>query len=154
MARADWDALKRGQGCPMCAGLARADRVDEYGYPVGELALSRLRLCVDQYARGYCVLICHRHGPETYDLAPPEATAFLSDLSLAAGAIATAFSAEKMNLLLLGNAVPHLHAHLIPRYYGDPAPGAPFLPGSEPVRVAEAEYLARAARIRHAIMAG
>ncbi len=31
----------------------------------------------------------------------------------------------KMNFQLLGNAVPHLHCHILPRYYGDPAPSPP-----------------------------
>ena len=31
----------------------------------------------------------------------------------------------KMNLLTMGNAVPHLHTHVVPRYHDDPAPGAP-----------------------------
>ena len=29
-----------------------------------------------------------------------------------------------MNLQFLGNAVPHLHCHIIPRFYSDAAPGS------------------------------
>ena len=32
----------------------------------------------------------------------------------------------KMNYQTLGNTVPHLHTHLIPRFAEDPAPGHPF----------------------------
>ena len=32
----------------------------------------------------------------------------------------------KMNYEVLGNALPHLHTHLVPRYLDDPAPGRPF----------------------------
>jgi diadenosine tetraphosphate (Ap4A) HIT family hydrolase len=27
--------------------------------------------------------------------------------------------------MTLGNTVPHLHTHVLPRYRGDPAPGGP-----------------------------
>jgi diadenosine tetraphosphate (Ap4A) HIT family hydrolase len=30
-----------------------------------------------------------------------------------------------MNYLTLGNWVPHLHTHVVPRYTHDPAPGGP-----------------------------
>jgi diadenosine tetraphosphate (Ap4A) HIT family hydrolase len=31
----------------------------------------------------------------------------------------------KVNYMLLGNSVPHLHTHVFPRYPDDPAPGGP-----------------------------
>lgn len=31
----------------------------------------------------------------------------------------------KLNYLTLGNALPHLHTHIVPRYADDPAPGRP-----------------------------
>ena len=31
-----------------------------------------------------------------------------------------------MNYQTLGNTVPHLHTHLLPRFTEDPAPGRPF----------------------------
>lgn len=40
-----------------------------------------------------------------------------------------------VNYQLFGNAVPHVHAHVIPRYLDDPAPGRP-LP--DPVSTAAA----------------
>jgi diadenosine tetraphosphate (Ap4A) HIT family hydrolase len=43
-----------------------------------------------------------------------------------------------MNYQLLGNSVPHLHVHLVPRYLDDPAPGKP-LPW-EPKLIAQPEY--------------
>jgi diadenosine tetraphosphate (Ap4A) HIT family hydrolase len=30
-----------------------------------------------------------------------------------------------MNYMTLGNTVPHLHTHVVPRYRDDPAPGRP-----------------------------
>jgi diadenosine tetraphosphate (Ap4A) HIT family hydrolase len=34
-------------------------------------------------------------------------------------------AASRSNYELLGNAVPHLHTHLVPRYIDDIAPGRP-----------------------------
>jgi diadenosine tetraphosphate (Ap4A) HIT family hydrolase len=56
-----------------------------------------------------------------------------------------------MNFEILGNAVPHLHCHIKPRYYGDPAPGRPIsLDGAE-TRLTAPEYAARVATIRAAL---
>jgi diadenosine tetraphosphate (Ap4A) HIT family hydrolase len=56
-----------------------------------------------------------------------------------------------MNVQILGNAVPHLHAHLVPRYYGDPAPSRPLDPGLQTVMLVSAEYQERVQRIQAAL---
>lgn len=56
--------------------------------------------------------------------------AFFRDLVEAAQALDAAFGPTKMNVEILGNSVPHLHCHLVPRYYGDPAPGRPMPTGA------------------------
>jgi diadenosine tetraphosphate (Ap4A) HIT family hydrolase len=35
------------------------------------------------------------------------------------------FKPVKLNYMTLGNTVPHLHTHVLPRYQDDPAPGGP-----------------------------
>jgi diadenosine tetraphosphate (Ap4A) HIT family hydrolase len=51
-----------------------------------------------------------------------------------ASAVERHFRPVKLNYQLLGNAVPHLHTHLVPRYADDPAPGRPldFPDGARP----------------------
>ena len=39
--------------------------------------------------------------------------------------VARGFEAKKMNYGLLGNQMPHIHWHLIPRLSNDPAPQEP-----------------------------
>jgi diadenosine tetraphosphate (Ap4A) HIT family hydrolase len=41
-------------------------------------------------------------------------------------AITAAFNPIKLNYDILGNAVPHLHVHIVPRYTDDPRPGWSF----------------------------
>jgi len=56
-----------------------------------------------------------------------------------------------MNVNLLGNLVPHLHAHLVPRYYGDSAPGRPIDPGLQVVTLTPDEYQERVRQIQAAL---
>jgi diadenosine tetraphosphate (Ap4A) HIT family hydrolase len=56
-----------------------------------------------------------------------------------------------MNFQILGNAVPHLHCHIIPRFYGDPAPGKPLDPYSRRLTLAAKEYEQRVTLIREAL---
>jgi diadenosine tetraphosphate (Ap4A) HIT family hydrolase len=61
------------------------------------------------------------------------------------------FRPVKMNFEILGNAVPHLHCHIKPRYYGDPAPGKPIHPDERVVRLSPTEYEQRVGQIRTAL---
>lgn len=135
MPRAQWDALVRGDGCPLCRDLASATRANQYRYTVADLTMSRLGLAVNQSVPGYCVLVCTKHVREPYDLSRDERTAFFEDMMRAAQALETVFHPVKMNFEILGNAVPHLHCHIKPRYYGDPAPGKPIHPDERVVRL-------------------
>jgi len=49
-----------------------------------------------------------------------EFTAFMAEARQAARAIAGAFRPDLMNYASLGNVMPHLHWHLVPRYRTDP----------------------------------
>jgi len=149
MQREQWDALVRGEDCPACAEV-RSGATDE-GNVVARLQLSHLRLMHNQFVPGYCVLVCTRHVPEVYHLAPEEQMNFFQDLARAAQALDRAFAPVKMNINLLGNLVPHLHAHLVPRYYGDPAPGRPIDPGEQVVRLAQGEFQERVRLIQAAL---
>jgi diadenosine tetraphosphate (Ap4A) HIT family hydrolase len=68
-----------------------------------------------------------------------------------ARALIGAYRPLKMNYETLGNSLPHLHTHLIPRYAdGDPRPGQPFpLSATAPAaRIPEERLLAEAADLR------
>ncbi len=56
-----------------------------------------------------------------------------------------------MNYQILGNAGPHLHCFLQPRFYGDSEPGWPIDPYQEQVLLAPKEYTRRVSLIRAAL---
>lgn len=149
--RDEWDALVRGEGCPLCAAVVSTEPGDEHGYTVADLRFGRLRLGANQFNPGYCVLICLRHAIEPYHLDPAERALFFDDLMWAARAIERAFHPIKLNFELLGNAVPHLHCHLKPRYYGDPCPARPLDLDRYSRLLTPAEYADMAERLRAAL---
>jgi diadenosine tetraphosphate (Ap4A) HIT family hydrolase len=142
MPREQWDALLRGDDCPACDEV-RSGVTDE-GYVVARLQVSQLRLMRNQFQAGYSVLVCMQHVPEPYHLSPEDQVRFFQDL-------VRVFAPTKMNINLLGNLVPHLHAHLVPRYYGDPAPGRPIDPNVQVVMLTPGEYQQRVRLIQEAL---
>jgi diadenosine tetraphosphate (Ap4A) HIT family hydrolase len=46
----------------------------------------------------------------------------MEEVNLVAKVVAQVFEAKKMNYELLGNQLPHIHWHVIPRLANDPAP--------------------------------
>jgi diadenosine tetraphosphate (Ap4A) HIT family hydrolase len=148
MPRERWDALVRGEGCPLCAEIASTQVENEFGATIADLRISRLRLARNQYVKGYCVLVCHRHVREPHELPAAERALFFEDMCCVGAALEHAFGADKMNFEVLGNAVPHLHAHIKPRYYGDPAPSRPIWVDAETIHLTPSEYASRIALIR------
>lgn len=151
MPRDQWDALVRGEGCPACAEVTSSEPENEHGFYVTDLELSRLRLAANQFVTGYCVLICHRHVREPYELSKQDRSLFFDDLMRVGWALERVFNPVKMNFTILGNAVPHLHAHILPRYYGDPAPNHPIDPNADQVLIEREECAQRIDLIRSAL---
>jgi diadenosine tetraphosphate (Ap4A) HIT family hydrolase len=109
---------------------------------IRELPVSVAVLGEDQFYRGYSLVIAKTHATELYQLPEPEATQYFRDMLRVAEAIATAFKPRKLNYECLGNTVPHLHWHVIPRYDGDPKAARPIWEHSHPPRVPSAEEAA------------
>lgn len=120
----DWEARLAGRGCVLCASLGAGD--SDYHVHVADAAYSELRLERRTRIKGYCVVIWrHGHVAEPTDLDTDRACGYWTEVLAASRAIFEVFSPLKVNYLTLGNTVPHLHTHLVPRYRDDPAPGAP-----------------------------
>jgi diadenosine tetraphosphate (Ap4A) HIT family hydrolase len=73
---------------------------------------------------GYAVAIWkHQHVAEPTQLPAEQAVGFWLDTLRAGAAIERHRRPVKLNYLTLGNALPHLHTHIVPRYADDPVPG-------------------------------
>jgi len=151
MPREKWESLVRGDECPLCAEVALKENDNEFGYTVADLSISRLTLMRNQYVSGYCVLVCHKHIREPYELPVEEYHKFFEDMIRAGQCLEKVFGADKMNFQILGNIVPHLHCHIEPRYYGDPAPNRPIDPNTKTVILKPEEYQKRIKQIRKAL---
>ena len=149
-----WEALVRGDACPLCAECQDSKPINKHGYSVADLHFSRLRLSANQYVAGYCVLICKRHVKEPYNLTDEEQSLFFQDLMDAGRAIEQVFHPIKMNFKFLGNLVPHLHVHIEPRYYGDPAPGRPIDNSEKIITLTPQEYQERINKLKEALGRG
>jgi diadenosine tetraphosphate (Ap4A) HIT family hydrolase len=131
---------KRGEGCPICAeGRPEENRAGTRIF-AGEVSDAYLRRTGIQ--RGYTIVTWRgRHVAEPTELGPEEAGAYWSEVLRVARALEEHLRPVKLNYNLLGNEVPHLHTHVIPRYADDPRPGWPFpFPEDEPPPHPEDEF--------------
>jgi diadenosine tetraphosphate (Ap4A) HIT family hydrolase len=88
---------------------------------IADLQVSTAILCTNQICRGYTILIYNKaHITELFQLEREDQIAYSEDLVKVAKAIYDAYHPHKMNYELLGNSVPHLHWHIIPRQKTDP----------------------------------
>jgi diadenosine tetraphosphate (Ap4A) HIT family hydrolase len=92
---------------------------------VAELPSGLVHLKSDADYRGYCILICSRHVVELHEMTESERQQWIEDVARVGKAINDVCQPAKLNVSMLGNVVPHLHCHIMPRYPGDPEWGGP-----------------------------
>jgi diadenosine tetraphosphate (Ap4A) HIT family hydrolase len=142
--------------CPLCQ--PRPDDSDHW-ILVAKLSVSTLYLDRNQTYRGHCQLIYdggHVEGLE--HLSRDDFARVADDLHHAARAISHACLPDHMNYASLGNVVPHLHWHLVPRYKSDPRWGAPIytsdLAEMPVTRLSNGQYRDLAQEIHRQVMTG
>lgn len=69
---------------------------------------------------GYCRVILNEHCTEMTDLPAPKRVALMRVVFAVESVLRAQLRPDKINLASLGNQVPHLHWHVIPRYRDDP----------------------------------
>jgi diadenosine tetraphosphate (Ap4A) HIT family hydrolase len=118
-------ALKQGEGCPMCEQGRPEETRHGVRFFAGEVSDAYLQR--EDIQRGYSVVVWRgRHVAEPTELSAEEATAYWLETLRVGRAIENVLEPVKLNYDLLGNSLPHLHTHVVPRYADDPRPGWPF----------------------------
>lgn len=108
---------ERGLTCKACDG-----RWPSQDHRIADLGLTVAYLFEDQFFPGWTVLVFKRHATELYELTKEERSQMIEEVTAAAQALAEEFRPVKVNYGLLGNQLPHIHWHVVPRLTDDPAP--------------------------------
>ncbi len=106
--------------CKACLGTW--PRQDHF---IADLELSKVYLHDDQFFPGWTVVVFQRHATELFHLTPTERSRLIEEVNHVAKTLAEIYQARKINYELLGNQLPHIHWHVIPRLGNDPAPLEP-----------------------------
>ncbi|RII26393.1 MAG: HIT family protein [Geobacter sp.] len=101
--------------CPMCTKWS-----DEPELRIAELDHCYVLLNRDQFFPGYCFVFTKDHVTELFHLEREVRTAVMEEVTVVAAALYRLLQPAKINYELLGNMVPHMHWHLVPRFTTDP----------------------------------
>jgi diadenosine tetraphosphate (Ap4A) HIT family hydrolase len=124
-----------GGGCVLCQG--------DGGRVLWRDEFCRVVLADEPDYPGFCRVILQEHVKEMTDLAAAEQQRLMAAVFAVEAAVREILLPDKINLASLGNQVPHLHWHVIPRFTDDShfpspiwapgvrerRPGAPDTPG-------------------------
>lgn len=68
---------------------------------------------------GFCRVILNRHAAEMTDLPIEDRSALMKAVCVTESILRDLMQPDKINLASLGNVVPHVHWHVIPRWQKD-----------------------------------
>ena len=112
--------------CPLCTAVESRNASSRY---IADLAHTVVFLGERQNPRGWCVLVLKDHAEHLADLQPDTQKEIFGEVAHVAGAIRAVFTPTvgampplRLNYECLGNQVPHIHWHVIPRHADDPDP--------------------------------
>ncbi len=139
--------MPNAQNCIMCQKWEQDSDLQ-----IVELTHSYVILNRDQFFPGYTLLFTKDHVTELFHLDKTVRSELTEEISRIAEALYNIFQPDKINYELLGNMVPHMHWHLVPRFSSDPLWPRPIW--SEPhteLQLTKEEYTQRISLIRKAI---
>ena len=115
--------MTQSEACPMCQDSIYTEKGLRYPRKIAELSVSTAVLNADwQFFHGSTILVFQDHVTELHHLSSDLQHKFVGDASRMAAALEKSFRPIKLNHGLLGNAVAHLHWHIIVRRPTDPHP--------------------------------
>jgi diadenosine tetraphosphate (Ap4A) HIT family hydrolase len=147
---ADWEQRRAGVTCPMCAeGRTDVDSNENRRFFNG--AHTDAYLHRDAPAAGYSTVRWRgRHVADISEMTDDERASFWNEVALVARAITEVFQPCHLNYDALGNEVPHVHVHIVPRYLDDSSPNMPLKPWN-PQRIDDTELTQQAEALRTAL---
>ncbi len=98
-------------GCPLCEEAG--------GELIWQDAQLRVILAHEPEYPGFCRVIWQEHLAEMSDLSEADQTHMLRVVIAVERVLRAVMAPSKVNLASLGNQVPHLHWHVIPRFADD-----------------------------------
>ena len=113
----EWMKLADPAGCGMCADAGLEE--NEHSLLVAETEASWVRLSRNQAHPGYCVVILREHVTNMADLEEGQLGRFWRDVQHTGRLIEEVFSPRKIDYLVMGHQMPHLHCHLLPQHASD-----------------------------------
>ena len=93
---------------------------DDSDLRIAELEQCRVLLNRDQFFPGYTFVFTRDHVTELFHLEREVRQAVMDEVTAVAAALSSLYQPTKMNYELIGNMVPHMHWHLVPRFDSDP----------------------------------
>lgn len=122
---ARWAQQRDGEGCVLC-GRSDIDD-DEWGLRVFTGSAVDGFVWKTGLIHGYVLAVWNGpHVAEPTHLSSDQAATYWHEVTRLGGAVEDCFAPAKMNYLTLGNNVPHLHTHIVPRpWNNDPSPYGP-----------------------------
>tara|TARA_B100001146_G_C16042014_1_gene374029 strand:+ start:211 stop:639 length:429 start_codon:yes stop_codon:yes gene_type:complete len=84
--------------------------------PVASLPNTLVGLYDDARFPGRCLVSYRTHLDDLTEFTPEQMAQFMTESMRVSRAIKTVTGCARVNFAVLGNAVQHVHAHLIPRY--------------------------------------
>jgi diadenosine tetraphosphate (Ap4A) HIT family hydrolase len=98
--------------CALCAQAG--------GEVLWDDGFARVVLVGDADHPGFCRVVLNAHKKEMTDLAEIERARLMKTVFIVEQALRDLLQPDKINLASLGNMVPHVHWHVIPRFSDDP----------------------------------
>ena len=102
----------KSENCELC--------VSPGGEVLWDNGFARVVLVGDPDHPGFCRVILKAHAREMTDLPEADRARLMGIVYAVEGLLRELLTPAKINLASLGNVVPHLHWHVIPRFADDP----------------------------------
>ncbi len=111
-----------------------------------------LYLFKNQAYKARCVLAYNEHVAKIVDIEDDKYINYLMAIKKVSTALTNAFKPDQINLGFYADTVPHVHAHIVPKYVGTLDFGSTFQMNPSPVTLKDDEFEQIMQQIRQALI--